>query len=993
MTNLKRKISSLLIVAILISIFATVPASAVSKGIDLPAVTYHVINAESGKYLSLYENEDIDEKSINLQKFAFDVDDDKFDREARQVFKFEKNNAGNYNIQPAMSSTRNIAPEAVPATSGSCVYLYSATAGKWQDWNVYLVSEGLYVIRNSANLNLVLSQDGSYAKVTTYKKGDKSQLWKFTEFSMRKEGDDEKIKSYGIDVSEHNGEINWEAVKEYGVDFAIIRIGYSKGTDTGYRTKDKVLTTTPKGTDFTYEENYKAARAAGIKLGAYIYSYATTVEEAKLDAEQVIKAVKGKVFEYPIYFDIEDDSQYNLTTELRTEMCLAFMNKVKAAGYQSGVYASQSWFDERLDHGKIAEAGSTWIAKWPKSDQADEDHSDYHLWQFRSDGNIGGIHGNVDVNVDYGRIENFIYTGHPIIPNFSVLSAEGVLLKEGVDYTATYMNNINVGTATVTYVGIGAQLGKLNYSRTFQISPRSLSDVEIGKLPERTYNGKAIIPSFTAKYAEKKLKKGTDYTVEGVNNVNAGEGTINMIGKGNFVGTRTIKFTIKKKNLKYADVTGIENKTYTGKKRTISGLKVKTSTTTLKKNKDYKVSYKNNKDFGTATITITGIGDNCRGTYKATFDIVPKAPESIKVSKATENSLKITWGESKYASRYQLYRATSKNGKYKKVYTTKSKDEFSYTNKGLTSGQHYFYKVRAYKSVDGKKYYSNWTEVKSKNTKLEDTTFTLAPDYNEKSITVKAKKNKDVGGYIVYMKKSGKYQKIYSGKSAKFEVEDLAHNKNYSFKIRTYKKTDYGTIYGTKSDTKSFKMVMPEAPEKLKASKKTTNSVKIKWKAVENAEVYQIYRATKIDGKYKRVKSAKSAGSFIDEGLKDGTTYYYKVRAYRVIDKEKCYGDFSEVTTVKTKLGGAEFTLTGNKETKSITVDITKNKNATGYIVYMYNSESKKFEKVWAGKDLQYVSEGLKTARRYNFKIRTYQKSDGKTIYGPLSEKKSLKIG
>ena len=188
-------------------------------------------------------------------------------------------------------------------------------------------------------------------------------------------------------------------------------------------------------------------------------------------------------------------------------------------------------------------------------------------------------------------------------------------------------------------------------------------------------------------------------------------------------------------------------------------------------------------------------------------------------------------------------------------------------------------------------------------------------------------------------------------------------------------------------------MVMPEAPEKLKASKKTTNSVKINCKAVENAEVYQIYRATKIDGKYKRVKSAKSAGSFIDEGLKDGTTYYYKVRAYREIDKEKCYGDFSEVTTVKTKLGGAEFTLTGNKETKSITVDITKNKNATGYIVYMYNSESKKFEKVWAGKDLQYVSEGLKTARRYNFKIRTYQKSDGKTIYGPMSEKKSLKIG
>ncbi len=985
MTKFKRIISSLLCAATVLSIFAVIPASASAKGITLPRVTYHLTNAKSGDYLSLYQNKDAEEQSIKIEDFAFDVDSDKYDREARQVFKFEKNSAGNYNIQPAMSSTRNIAPSGVPVANGNKIYLYSPDAKKQQDWNVYNNGDGLYVIRNAANTNLVLAQKDSNAVVATFKEGDKSQLWKLTEFSMRKVGDDEKIKSYGIDVSEHQGEINWEAVKEYGIDFAIIRLGYSEGENPGTRANG-----VKEGTDYTFEENYKAARAAGLKVGSYIYSYATTVEQAKLDAKQALRALEGKTFEYPIYFDIEDDSQYNLSTALRTEMCITFMSMLIAKGYKSGVYASESWFNTRLDHAKIAEVGSTWIAKWPASDQADEDHSDYHLWQFRSDGNIGGIHGNVDVNVDYGEIENFIYNGKPITPKFNVYSNEGTLLKEGVDYTAAYKNNVNAGTATVTYTGIGAYVGKLNFQRTFVIAPRSLSDVTFAKLPERTYNGKAIIPSLTATYNGLKLKKNTDYTVKGKNNVNAGEGTITVTGKGNFVGTRDIDFTIKKKSVKYATVTGVKNMAYTGKKRTLSGLKVKTSTSTLKKGKDYTVTYKNNKEFGTATVTIKGIGDNCRGTYKTTFKIVPKAPDGIKVSKRTKTSMKITWGHSDHATRYQLYRATSENGTYKRIYSTPDRWKYTYTDKGLKEGKHYFYKVRSYIKVDGKKYYSSWTKV-SANTKISDTTFSLSGNYDNKSVTVKMKKDTSVTGYIVYMykKKSGKYEKEWSGTSTKFVKKKLDYNKNYNFKIRTYKDTKYGRIYGTQSQKKSIKMLMPVKPNTPKASNKTTSSVKIKWSGVDNADMYQIYRATSIDGKYKRIHSSKTAGSYIDDTLKEGRYYYYKVRAYRKVNGKKQYGEFSDVVTVKSKLSGTDFKLSGSSKNKTVTVKIDENENATGYLVYMYKKKSDSYEKVWKGTELKYVHEGLESGKTYHFKVRTYKKTKQGTIYGPQSSKKS----
>ncbi len=971
----KRIVAAALSLCLLFGIFFSVPFTASAAGITLAKTTYHLVNAASGQYLTLYENKDTEGKSIKVSDFAFDVSDDLYDREARQVFKFERNKSGYYNIQPAMSSTRYIAPKVTPATNGTRVYLYTADGSASQNWYVEAYGTNAYLIRCAENSSLVLTQTDTNATVTTYKEGNKNQLWKLQEFSMRKAGDDENIKSYGIDVSQWQGEINWQAVKEYGVDFAIIRLGYSGGEDP------------------YFEENYKAARAAGIKVGSYIYSYATSVAEAKEDAAQALKAINGKTFEYPIYFDIEDKAQASLTTELRTEMCITFMSALITEGYQSGVYANQDWFENRLDHEKIAAVGSTWLAKWPASDQADEDHSDYHLWQFRSDGNIGGIHGDVDVNVDYGNTETYYYTGAPITPQFNVYSETGAKLKEGVHYTTTYSNNVNVGTATVVYKGIGTYAGKFTLQRSFEISQRSLSDVTFKEFSERTYNGEAIKPSVNATYNGYKLKKNTDYTVSYSDNVKAGTGTITVVGKGNFRGTRSFEFTIKKKSMKYATITGIKNMAYTGKKRTLSGLKVKTSTTTLKKGRDYTVSYKNNKEFGTATVTIKGIGDNCRGTYTGTFNIVPKAPETIKVSNRTKTGVKITWGHSDYATRYQLYRATSKNGKYTRIHSTANRWEYSFSDSGLKEGTYYYYKVRSYIKVDGKKYYSAWSDIATTSTKISNTDFTISENVNDGSATINIKKNKKVTGYIVYMykSKSKSYEKIWAGKSAKFTKTGLKYNKNYHFKIRTYKETDNGKIYGTLSSKQTVRLILPEKIKTLKASKRTTSSIKLSWDTTNDATMYQLYRATSPNGKFKRVHSTKGT-SYVDKGLTEGKYYYYKVRAYRKADGEKYYGEWSDVITTKTKISDTDFKLKGSTKNKSVTVNINKNEAVTGYIVYMYKSKSKAYEKVWAGTDLSYTKTGLRSGKTYHFKVRTYKKTKYGKIYGTTSAKKSYKM-
>lgn len=200
--------------------------------------------------------------------------------------------------------------------------------------------------------------------------------------------------------------------------------------------------------------------------------------------------------------------------------------------------------------------------------------------------------------------------------------------KNGTDYTLSYKNNTKIGTATVTVKGKGKLSG--TRSVTFKINAKPIKNAVITYNNSLTYNGSTLSPAVTVKYGNATLKKNTDYTVAYSNNVNAGTGTITITGKGIYGGSVKKTFTIKKLGISATAVSGTGNKVYTG-----SVIKpvpaVKVGGRTLKNGTDFTVSYKNNTEPGTATLSVTGKG-NYSGSISKTFKITARAINDVEVT-------------------------------------------------------------------------------------------------------------------------------------------------------------------------------------------------------------------------------------------------------------------------------------------------------------------------------------------------------------------------
>lgn len=213
------------------------------------------------------------------------------------------------------------------------------------------------------------------------------------------------------------------------------------------------------------------------------------------------------------------------------------------------------------------------------------------------------------------KIASQYYTGSQIKPVPKIKNGT-TTLKNGTDFTLTYQNNVNKGTAKVYIKGKGNYSGSC--SLTFSITARPVSTLKI-TVPSATYNGKAQKPAVTVKYNNYKFKNGTDYTLSYKNNTKIGTATVTVRGKGKLSGTKSVTFKINAKPIKNAVITYNNSLTYNGS--TLSpAVTVKYGNATLKKNTDYTVAYSNNVNAGTGTITITGKGIY-GGSVKKTFTI------------------------------------------------------------------------------------------------------------------------------------------------------------------------------------------------------------------------------------------------------------------------------------------------------------------------------------------------------------------------------------
>ena len=202
----------------------------------------------------------------------------------------------------------------------------------------------------------------------------------------------QKGKTFGVDVSKYQKNIDWEQIKKAGVSFVIVRIGYR-----GYGASGTLVL------DPMFEEHFTNVKNAGLKVGVYFFSQATTEEEAKEEAFACAYVLNGRKLDYPIFFDTEASGASNgsgradgLGMEDRTKCAIAFCEEVKAQGYKPGVYASTLWYRKRVNLNSLKKY-TIWNAHYGVASSP----IDCALWQGTCTARLPGYKGDLDVNISY----------------------------------------------------------------------------------------------------------------------------------------------------------------------------------------------------------------------------------------------------------------------------------------------------------------------------------------------------------------------------------------------------------------------------------------------------------------------------------------------------------------------------------------------------------------------------------------------------------------
>ncbi len=204
----------------------------------------------------------------------------------------------------------------------------------------------------------------------------------------------------GIDVSKYQATIDWDAVADDGIQFAIIRLGFRGYGEAGTLVEDNY-----------FRQNYEGAKKAGLDVGVYFFTQAITVEEAVEEANFALETLQGVSLDAPVYLDAEDISydigrldSAELTPEQITENCDAFCETIENAGYEAGIYANMHWLNEKMNSDYLESKYRIWLANY-KTETPYE--GEYHMWQYTSQGTVAGIEGSVDMNVLYSRKVEF----------------------------------------------------------------------------------------------------------------------------------------------------------------------------------------------------------------------------------------------------------------------------------------------------------------------------------------------------------------------------------------------------------------------------------------------------------------------------------------------------------------------------------------------------------------------------------------------------------
>lgn len=218
----------------------------------------------------------------------------------------------------------------------------------------------------------------------------------------------------GIDISEHNGNVDMKKIKEDGIEFIILRLGYGKNQSQ---------------IDKNFKTNYEKAINSNIPVGVYLYSYATNISDSKEEAKLVLDNIKGLKIEYPIFIDMEDADNYkakrNVSNATCIDICETFCQEIESAGYYVGIYANLDWLNNKINDNRL-DKFDKWVAQWNNRCTYKKE---YGMWQYSSKGKVEGITGNVDLNYSIYDYKNIIKKANLNHLNNSTNSIYHVVVK------------------------------------------------------------------------------------------------------------------------------------------------------------------------------------------------------------------------------------------------------------------------------------------------------------------------------------------------------------------------------------------------------------------------------------------------------------------------------------------------------------------------------------------------------------------------------------
>ena len=275
------------------------------------------------------------------------------------------------------------------------------------------------------------------------------------------------MKIKGIDVSKHQGNIDWNKVKADGIEFAIIRIGYGGSEPVK---------------DSKFEENYKNARAVGIKVGAYLYSYANSQSDIDKEKASVKTWLNGRKLDLPFYIDVEDKkTQGDLSVSVLSNLVNNFCEFIENLGYWAGIYANKNWLETKLDMNKLNKY-TVWVAQWTTNPTY---QGSYAMWQYTSNGSVNGISGRVDMNYQLKEL------GGSLSKEVTSSESETTSNYKG-NSIVDYLKSVGIDSSFDNRKKLAKEYGISNYTGTAEQNTKLLNLMRDKKITSN-YNGNSIV--------------------------------------------------------------------------------------------------------------------------------------------------------------------------------------------------------------------------------------------------------------------------------------------------------------------------------------------------------------------------------------------------------------------------------------------------------------------------------------------------------------------